>query len=198
MNTSASGGTLLPAVSSPPLEGQDLLVFLQNWLAPISGLPSDLVRPRWQPEPDNIPTAGTAWMAMGIMPDRSADTFPYVEESSDGLTSRLQRQEELPIVCSFYDLGSTGDADRLATLLRDNLAIRQNSDPLRAGGFALAYVGSLTQVPSLLSTRWLYRIDLSMMVRRQIDRNYSVLSVESMHGEVDTSDGYDFPISAGP
>jgi hypothetical protein len=176
----------------------DLLVFLQSWIVPISGLPGDLVRPRWQPEPANIPSAGTAWMAMGVTPERSADTFPFVEESADGLTSRLQRQEELPILCSFYDLGSTGDADRLASLLRDNLAIRQNSEPLRAGGFALAYVGSLTPVPSLLSTRWLYRIDLPVVVRRQIDRDYSVLSVTSLTGEVDTSDGYNFPISTGP
>lgn len=173
-------------------------MFLQNWLAPLSGLPGDLVRPRWQPEPANIPTAGTAWMAMGITPERTADTFPFVEESNDGLSSRLQRHEDLPILCSFYDLGSTGEADGLASLLRDNLAIRQNLEPLLAGNFVLAYVGSLTPAPSLLSTRWLYRIDLSMMVRRQIDRNYSVLSVTSLVGEVDTSDGYDFPISAGP
>jgi hypothetical protein len=137
-------------------------------------------------------------MAMGITPERSSDTFPFVEESNDGLTSRLQRHEELPVLCSFYDLGSIGEADGLASLLRDNLAIRQNIEPLLAGGFVLAYVGGLTPVPSLISTRWLYRIDLPLMIRRQIDRSYSVLSVTTMQGEVDTSDGYDFPISAGP
>ena len=198
-NTSASGGVLLPSTAPSPLEGEALLVFLQNWIAPLSGLAGEMVRPRWQPEPANIPAAGDAWMAFGLVPDRTADTFPYLSESSDGLSTRLQRQEEMPVLCSFYDLGSTGLADSLASLLRDNLAIPQNWEPLLDGGFALAYVGEMRPAPTLRATRWLYRMDFSFVLRRQIDRVYSVESLLSAHGTVRTDGGLPpIPIDVEP
>lgn len=201
VNTSASGGVLQPDAAPAPLEGKAFQVFLQNWIAPLCDLPGNMVRPRWQPEPDNIPKSGDAWVAFGVVPDRSADTFPYVEELNDGLTTRLQRQEELPILCSFYDLGSTGLADGNASLLRDNLAIPQNWEPLLAGGFMLAHVGSMQPSPVLKSERWLYRMDLSFVLRRQIDRNYNVRSLVSAHGTIHTDAGIpplEFPISVRP
>lgn len=195
--TSATGGALLPSSTPAPLEGEALLVFIQNWIAPlVAPLPSNMVRPRWQPEPSNIPNAGDAWVAIGLVPDRAADTFPYREQSADGLTSTLKRNEELPILCSFYDVGSTGLADKYASLLRDNLAFEQNWEALLSQNMKLGWVGTLTPAPTMKNTRWLYRMDLPLMVRRQIDRKYEVLSVKTMQGTVHTSDGYDFPISA--
>lgn len=194
--TSASGGVLLPADSPAPLEGEALLKFIQNWIQPLTTLPGDLVRPRWQPEPSNIPQAGDAWVAIGLVPDRASDVFPYREESADGLTSHLMRNEELPVLCSFYDLGSTGIADKLASRVRDCLAFEQNWEVLLTQNMKLGWVGTLTPAPTLKSTRWLYRMDLPLMVRRQIDRKFEVLSVESMNGTVYTSEGYDFPVAA--
>lgn len=189
-NTSASGGALLPLPTPAPLEGQALQVFVQNWIAPISGVSPDLVRPRWQAEPDNIPNAGDAWVSLGIGQDRESDRFPYLSESNDGLSSSLQRQETLRVLCSFYDLGSTGLADQYASLVRDNVAVQQNLEFLYAQSFALAYVGDITSAPTLKATRWLYRVDLPIMIRRQIDRTYSVLSVLSAQGTTYTDGGY--------
>jgi hypothetical protein len=197
-NTSASGGPLQPAPVPAPLEGEALQIFLQNWLAPLCNLPGNMVRPRWQPEPDNVPTSGTAWMAMGLVPERHTDTFPALLQSSDGSSIGLQRQEEIHLLCSFYDLGSTGQADANASLLRDNLAVPQNWEPLIDAGFMFAYVGDMTTAPVLLATRWLYRMDLPVVIRRQINRTYPVLDVLSMNGEIETDSGLDFPISAGP
>lgn len=200
VNTSASGGDLQPDTAPAPLDGEALQVFLQNWLAPLCGLPGNMVRPRWQPEPANIPVAGDAWMAFGLA-DRISDAFPYFEESSDGLVTRLQEQEELPLLCSFYDLGSTGLADRYASLLRSNLRIPQNWEPLRAGGFALAHVGTMRQAPAIKATRWLFRMDLDVTLRRQIDRTYRVRSLVSAHGEIHTDEGdppLEFPINVQP
>ena len=192
-NTSATGGVLQPEVNSPPLEGSALQVFLQNWIAPLTTLEPSLVRPRWQPEPSNIPDVAVAWCAVGPA-ERRSDTFPYVAQLPDNGGAVLQRQEELPVLCSFYDLGATGDADYYATLTRDNMIIPQNQEFLRANGFALAYTGVLTIAPTLKSTRWLMRVDLPVTLRRQIDRTYRILTVESAQVNVTTSDGLDFEV----
>ena len=169
------------------MQGLDLQVFLQNWIAPLTTLDPTLVRPRWQAEPANIPTAGDAWCALGPG-DRTSDTFPYVSQLGDN-GAYLQRQEQFTLLCSFYDLGSTGLADMYASLLRDNLAIPQNREPLYAAGFALAYVEGMRVAPTLKSTRWLYRMDLPIVMRRQIDRNYNVLTVESLDATLTTDSG---------
>ena len=195
-NNSATGGPLLPGSSSTPLSGAPLLSFLQGWLAPLCGLDPTLVRPRWQSEPSNIPDAGTAWMAFGFVGDQESDTFPYVSQSADGLSFTLTRNEQRSLVCSFYDTGVTGEADYMSQLLRDNLSISQNCEPLIAQGFQLAYVGPRVAAPRTLSTRWVYRVDLPVVVRDQFTRTYQVLTVESATGEVYTDVGYDFPLTA--
>lgn len=196
-NTSATGGYLLPDVPSPPLEGKALLQFLQAVVVGITGMDGSLVRPRWQAEPPNIPDADTAWCSFGIM-NRIADTFPYVKHvgsALDGGYDHLQRQEQLEMLASFYDLGVSGEADYLASVLRDGLAIAQNREALYLGGFALAYTGDLTPVPILLKERWLYRVDFSFTLRRQIDRKYSVLNILSFQGQLDAGTiGTEIPI----
>lgn len=182
-----------PVAPSPPLEGAALLKFLQNWITPLTGLTGDLVRPRWQPEPANIPDVGTVWMAFGIV-SRRFDTFPVVVSSSD-LETQLTRQEELRLLCSVYDLGSTGEADRVTSLLRDNLAVYQNLEPLLAAGFMLAYVEEETVAPVYLSTQGLYRLDLPVVVRRAVQRTYSVPSILVAVGTIHTDVGLaDVPI----
>lgn len=192
-------GTILPLPppSATPLEGLELLTFLQGWIVGLCGLPGKMVRPRWQPEPPNIPDRGEAWAAMGIT-SRPGDTFPYVDESADGLSARLRTNEELHMLCSFYDTGSTGLADKYATLTKHGAAIPQNSEYLSAQGFAVGYTGDLTTVPSLLATQWLYRVDLPVVVRRQIDRVYSVPSILAARGTIHTDDGLSFPIVVDP
>ena len=186
-SSSASGGPLQPNPTSPPLEGRDLQKFVQNWIAPLTSLDPTLVRPRWQPEPSNIPAAGDAWCAIGPL-DRISDTYPWASQKPDGSYS-LQRQEQMTILCSFYDLGSTGRADYYASLTRDNLAIPQNWEPLYAQKFQLAYVEAMRVAPTLKATRWLYRVDLPVVIRRQIDRNYNVLTVESLDATLTTDSG---------
>ena len=178
-NDSSTGGPLSPAASPAPLEGAALNTFLQNWLVGITGLPGSMVRPRWQAEPPNIPDAGTAWAAIGIT-DRKADAYPYIGHDPTGNgADDLQRHETLDLLASFYDLSADGQADYYAALLRDGMAIAQNRETLEVAGFNVLDVGDMTVVPSLLKSRWLYRVDLSFRLRRAIVRTYPVLNVES-------------------
>ena len=183
--------TYVPPVLQPtgpqPLSGQALLDFFQEWLVALTGLGSDFVRPYLQSEPPVIPEAGTAWMAFQPATDQS-DTFPYVGATESG-GSQLQRQERIKILCSFYDLGSTGLADGLARLLRDNLAVPQNLEVLLTQGMGMVGCDPEVVVPSLLKIRWLYRVDVPFYVRRQVTRVYEVPSIETADAELITDIG---------
>jgi hypothetical protein len=195
-NDSASGGPLASAGAPAPLEGQALNDFLQQWIVGITGLDGTMVRPRWQAEPANIPDSGVAWAALGIT-TRSADAFPAVVHDGTGEgTDQLQRHEQLTVLCSFYDTGVNGQADKLATLLRDGTAIAQNREILTIAGMNLVSVGEAIAVPSLLKQTWLYRVDLPVVIRRIILRSYAVLNVESAVGVLSADDGQTRAIQA--
>jgi hypothetical protein len=186
-NTSNQAGYLLP-VAPNPLQGVGLQNFLQEVLVGITGMDGKLVRPRWQSEPPDIPIAGTVWCAFGIT-SRIKDTFAFTKHvpgNADVGTDVLQRQEELHITASFYDLGSEGQADQYAELLADGFQIAQNREVLQSQGFAFVNSGDLTPMPVLLKERWQYRVDVELVIRRQIDRIYNVLNLESAQIEIDT------------
>jgi len=183
-NTSATGGPLAPSAppAPQPLEGQALLDFLQGLFVGILGIDGKLVRPRWQPEPPNIPTEGNAWIAFGVTA-RPSDTYPFIGQLS-GVddANQLQRHEQLTILLSLYDLGSGGQADALAALLRDGLAVPQNRELLQLNLMGLTEVGEPIAVPSLLKERWLYRVDMTVVIAREILRNYPVLPLQEVVG----------------
>lgn len=193
----------LSPISTPPLEGDTLEDAIHDAIAGISGLEGTLVRPAWQPEPATIPAAATAWAAFRIA-RREISLFPYV--GHDGAytyppsvppvtpplqgADQLQQQEQLDVLVSFYDLGAAasngvgGQADAYCALFRDGLYIAQNREALMAQGIVLAYTGDAIAVPSLLKERWLYRVDLSLTLRRAIERTYPVYNIESAQGTI--------------
>ena len=189
-NTSATGGYLAPAATPTPLEGQQLLDFIQLFIVGVTGMDGTLVRPFWQTEPPNIPTAGVAWCAFRV-DARPSDEYPYVEHVSNEsfVGDKLQRHEDLILHAIFYDLGSGGQADALVGLLRDGSAIAQNREALAGGGLYLVRAGAPTPVPVLLKLRWSYRVDLEIVLRRQIDRVYPVLDLVGADGTLNTDGG---------
>lgn len=179
-NDSSTGGYLTPDPTTGPLEGKELMRFLQQVVMGITSINGDLVRPRWQAEPPNIPQSGTSWVAMGIT-ERPSDTNAYIKHFPDG-HDELQRHEELNILCSFYDTGYDGQADANCAVLRDGLQVPQNREVLFLAGMGLIDTGIPVAVPSLLKTRWLYRVDMPWRVRRIILRTYPVRNVLSLNG----------------
>lgn len=197
VNTSASGGYLAPAVVPAPLEGQALLRFFQQIIVGITGLPGDMVRPYWQDQPPDIPEIGTVWAAFRIT-RRPSDEFPFVGQypwAPDPVSINLQRQEELDVLTTFYDCGSTGPdnsgglADYYAALLRDGFAIPQNREPLFLAGMGLARIGDLITAPVIFKGHWQYRVDLEYTIRRQIDRIYPVQTIVAANGTLYTDTG---------
>lgn len=202
-NTSATGGYLAPTTSPYPLEGRALLRFFQAIIVGITSLPGDMVRPYWQSEPPNVPTAGEAWCAFKIV-KKPSDEYPYVgftaPPATDTVSFKMQRHEEMNILTTFYDLGSTGvddsggQADYNVTLLRDGLLVPQNREPLFRAGMGLVKTGDLITVPIVLKQRWQYRVDLDWVVRRQINRIYPVTTIVSATGDIN----YDTGLPAQP
>lgn len=74
-NTSATGGYLLPAKQFPLPGNLSFRQFLQQIFVGVSGLPGNLVFPRWQIAPPKQPDISTNWLAIGITevkPDANA------------------------------------------------------------------------------------------------------------------------------
>jgi hypothetical protein len=179
-----------------------LLRFIQAIIVGISGLPGNMVRPTWQEEPPDIPDGGVAWCSFRIT-KRPSDEYPFVGRYTflgEAGIDYLQRHEELDILTTFYDMGSTGlnntggTADNFAAIFRDGLLIPQNREPLFLAGMGLVKTGDLVTVPVLFKKRWQYRVDLEWTVRRQIDRTYPVLTIVSANGDIN----YDTGLPAQP
>lgn len=192
-NTSATGGYLSPAASPKPAEDDDLDNILQAMVAGITGLDPALVRPRWQPEPGNLPPMDENWASVGVT-HRTGDAFPVIQHdgSADG-TDILVRHENLDLLCTFYG----PDCQGAGAKLRDGLSIAQNREALSAAGLELIAVGDLTKAPELIKNRWLGRADLPVALRRAVTRVYPVLNLLSAGGDIVT-DAIDHTFTIDP
>lgn len=169
---SSSAGYLLPGISPAPLEGDALDDLFQGVLSGITGIPGDLVRPRFQPEPPNQPDYGTDWVAFGISVSK-ADTFAFLGHDPTLNADILERDETLTVLHSFYGPNSQSLIGRY----NDGIQIEQNRDALTAAGIKLVECQDATQLPALLKERWVKRFDCRTIFRRRIIRTYPVLTV---------------------
>lgn len=186
-NTSASGGYLAPVDVTPPLYGDGLYDFFNEYVAGITGLNGDTaIFPAWQEEPPNLPPVGTNWAALAIS---IYDGQPYASElhnpgdgTADGFqgSDTVMRQEELTVQCSFYGPGAAANM----ALFRDGLSVAQNREPLVAQNMGLISCGNADTIPSLVKLKWLNRIVITVRFRRQISRTYQVLDLLSAGGTV--------------
>lgn len=197
---------LTPTDSPGPLYGSDLEDFMHDVIAGITGLGNTLVTASWQPEPDNIPPAGTVWCAFGFQPEFEHSQFPVVLHDGNGNSGAgvdtIQQHETFTMLTSFYDLGAGADAQKYCALLRDGLFIAQNREEMLSAGIVLISISPMRPAPVLVKERWLYRIDLAVTLRRQIDRTYGVPNVASaqgtIYGEVANDSVIDEPINVEP
>ena len=188
VSDSSTGGYLLPS-GTPPLAGRELAQFIHGWVVGVSGLPGPMVRVAFQPEPPNVPQAGQSWCAVQIK-SSSGEEFPFVGRLPGVTGDALQSNDTVDLLISFYDLGQTGLADLHARRFRDGAVLAQNREPLQLAGFGLVKrPGPLVAVPSLLSRRWLYRVDVETMLRYQYVQTYRVLDVDSARGDLYTDGG---------
>ena len=182
MTDSSTGGFLTPNTSPAPLEDAALGDFLQALIVGLTGIDGSLVRPRWQPQPPNLPTNTTTWAAIGIR-GRVAQAFAYEAHDPTGNGQDfMQRHEELDILCSFYGPGGEG----MASTVRDGLSVEQNRSYLTAAGMGLIACGDTTSAPELVNNLWYYRVDMPIHIRRDVTRSYKILNLLSASGDIVT------------
>lgn len=181
-NTSATGGYLSPAASARPLEDDALAAALQAMVVGITGLPGNMVRPRWQPVVPKQPEVGTDWCAIGVTTDDSTDYPAVIHDGTGDGDDQLQRWDEFTVLASFYGPNAMGFAD----LLRDGLYIAQNREQMQADDMDLIEVGTRTTAPDLLNQQWIRRYDLPIRIRRKSVRTYPVLNILSADSTVTT------------
>lgn len=190
-------GFLAPALMPAPLEDPALTDFFQALVAGITGFPGDLVFPRWQEEPPNLPAFGVNWAAIGIV-DGEPDTYAATLYQPGTQQYQLQRHEQIDLLASFYGPCSRAYAQAFS----DGLQIPQNREVLTLNTMGLTNSGRIQRAPARIKNRWTVRDDLPFRVKRGIKRVYTVPSIEKFQAglEVDgavTGDGVlTYPLNA--
>lgn len=174
-NTSATGGYLIPVKDSFDLEA-----FLQTVFVGITGIPGNMVRPKWQPNPPLAPPQSVNWMAFSVTVF-PADANAAVETDEDGNTT-MQRQEYFAVSCVFYG----PDAFQNAEQLRDGFQISQNREPMLLKNIGFIGTNDPQKVPDLVNEVWRNRTDITIQMVRYLTKSYAVLSIESAEGEIRT------------
>jgi hypothetical protein len=173
-NTSATGGYLAPTAPVPP-DDVDLDNLLQELVAGVTGLPGEMVRPRWQPTVPKQPEPTENWCAMGVSVQTN-DSGPAIrhDPAGDG-SDTYTRHQQIDLMCSFYGPSAKGYAQRLA----DSISIPQNGEQLALNGMKFVSASDIQPAPALINQQWNRRYDLTLVLRRKITRTYPVLNLLS-------------------
>lgn len=176
-NTSATGGYLRQ--TNGPIDNLDFRRFIGLTLVNLSGFTAELVRPAWQQNPSPIPSIDIDWMAFG-QTSRRTDYDAYQVEKADGTSSTQIRNEEVDFLLTFYGPNCIGKASEL----RDAADITQNQESLYLAGMAIINFSDITHAPELVNERWFDRCDMTMTIRREIRREYRILTFASADGVI--------------
>lgn len=178
-NTSATGGPLGPT-SPPPADDLDLDTIIGTLIAGVTGLPGDMVRPRWQETQPRVPDVTETWVAVGVTATMADDTPSQIHHSEgDGYTI-LRTFYRLSVLASFY--GPKGDA--YAKLVRDSFYIGQNREAMRAAGLNLVDFDTIRRVPEIKATQTLRRSDLPFRLSQSIERRYEIRNILQAAGTI--------------
>ena len=191
-NTSASGGYLTPTISVQSDDDAVLDGILHDLVVGITGLGTELVYPRWQPQPPTMPPFTVNWAAIGVSVFDPIANWPEQVHhggypSAPGNTVQLEHQS-MNVLATFYG----PNAGQYARIFFAGLTIRQNLDVLGTYGIKLQRTGNIMHVPELVNTQYVQRYDVTFYLVRETDRTYAIEDVLGATVDV-VSDDSSFP-----
>lgn len=175
-NTSRTGGYLTPPAGSPAPAYDDALDdIFQRHAVGVTGLPANMVRPRWQERPPVQPSRETNWCSIGVksIPNKFGPALIHIgtdaSNPDDGEDVR-EWQEEIEVIASFYG----PNALNYASLLIDGCGIPQNNDQLAPYQIAFITATNPVAAPDFVNQQWIRRFDTVLTFRRKTQRTYLV------------------------
>ena len=185
MTDSSTGGYLVPEGSPFPIPLQDAALdsFMKTFVAGVTGMNSDFVRPRWQPTPPPQPPITQDWVAIGVQ-NQQADTNAVVvhrQTTTEGVSADVvQRHERFELLCSLYGPNAGENTSRL----REGVYLAQNREALQLAGMGLIKVGEILNLSTLINAQWYRRLDVIVYIARNVTRVYPVLDLLSSSGTI--------------
>lgn len=187
---SSTGGYLAPT-GPAPVSDLALDILIQGFVAGVTGLPGDLVRPRWQDgsledgaATPRVPNQGITWCAVGVMLTSSDDTPALIHDGAGDGSTLLRRFDSLEVLASFY--GPNGDA--YARLTRDAFYVGQNREAMYAKGLTFISSDPIRRLPEITATNTRRRSDLAFRLVQRVERTYPIRNVQQGVGTI-TADG---------
>lgn len=176
-NDSSTGGYLVPSSTGPDYD-KALHADFQQVIVGITGLPTNSVRRRWQPNPPAQPGFETNWVAFSVtLISSDFDTYSKHDPTAAANgAERIYRDEMLELYASFY---GPDNQSYLATF-RDGLNIAQNRWVLKSLGIGLRDLGQPQYVPALFKETNVLRTDIKMKFTRRIERVYPIREVSGV------------------
>jgi hypothetical protein len=160
---------MLPISPLPP-DDASWDAIIQKFTKQVTGLPGNLVRPRWQTISPRMPEPNVNWVAIGYTMERT-DPNPSIVHNYN-LNGKqcdvLIRHERITALASFYGPNSSA----LAKLFRDQLYFPQNAALLLQYDAGVNSIGNLSTVPELRNQQWVKRYDFSFTLSRKLVREY--------------------------
>lgn len=170
---SRTPGYLAPLAIDNWQNDGDLDAIVQAWVRDMTGLPGDMVRPRWQPTPPPQPPQDVNWVSMGCLQQVLSDYHTMVQIDDD--TAELQRHETCEYLFTWYGPNASG----LSIGFRDRAMVTQNRDFLAAHGLAVFHIGNANNTPLLANEIYRGRCDQPVHFRRQINTRLPIKSLLS-------------------
>lgn len=182
--TSATGGFLELSPAQGPFALEDVL---HDLITGVTGLPGELVRPRWQPDPPEVPEPNVNWCAFGIGQFDPSNHPVIIHHGEGDGHGEIVDMEELQVMVSFY--GPLHMVNVRA--FRRGIYVKQNRELLRPAGLAFVKAGTIVPLPELVALGWRSRADIPLTFRLETRSFFASLNLLQSGGSItsETSGG---------
>lgn len=173
---SSEAGYLAPIPPAPPYD-QELEDIFQAALQGLTGLPGNMIRPRFQAKPPNQPGFDVDWAAFSVfVADRQWNAYQHFEPEPEPDGAYVtEGNEVLHLSVSFYG----PHCDAMRHRFEAALQLGQNLDGLGAYKIKYKQVFDPVILPALLKEQWVKRIDVKAVFHRWCRRVWPVLTYRS-------------------